>query len=176
MVLMKKYGVWLALLFTLAATVWVSKQDALDDLVVTTGGNAKVLKSESEAPRTQKNVRHAMQDNQPMLVVADGLMQRSLDNDVSKNIFTPFTTVQNKPELNATSANTLPANPFIYAGKIIEDGALVVFLIDGEKSHAVKSGDVIEDTWAIKSITPPTMRLKYIPLKIEIQMEIGVNS
>jgi hypothetical protein len=70
----------------------------------------------------------------------------------------------------------LPNNPFVYVGKIIEDGMLVVFLVDGEKGHAVKSGDVIEETWKVKSITPPTMALTYIPLKIEIKMEIGANS
>lgn len=78
--------------------------------------------------------------------------------------------------MNAESVVIMPANPFIYAGKIIEDGSLVVFLIEGEKSHAVKSGDLIEDTWKVKSITPTTMTLKNIPLKIEIQMEIGAKS
>jgi hypothetical protein len=72
--------------------------------------------------------------------------------------------------------NTTVSNPFTYAGKVAEGGRLVVFLLDGEKSHAVQLGDVIEDVWKIKSITPPTMTLKNIPLKVEIQMEIGANS
>jgi hypothetical protein len=169
MVLIRKYGVWLALLLTLAATVWVSKQESADKNVVALNVDRKI-------PRTKNNAEQGKQDHQPMTMDADSFMPRSPDNDVPKNIFTPFVAIQNNPGLNAASANTSPANPFVYAGKIIEDGELVVFLIEGEKSHAVRSGDVIEDTWKIKSITPPTMILKYLPLKVEIQMEIGANS
>ena len=181
MVLIKKYGVWLALLFTLAVTVWVSQQEKTEELVTATGKNAEALNDEKKVKLTQRELHKSeatetKQDSQFMTKPVDSGIQRSLDNDVPKNIFTPFVTIQNNPDINADSAITSPANPFVYAGKIIEDGALVVFLIDGEKSHAVKSGDVIEDIWEVKSITPPTMTLKYIPLKIEIQMEIGANS
>jgi hypothetical protein len=180
MALIKKYGVWLALLFTLAVTVWVSQQEE-SDAVVATGKNSAVLNDEKKVSLTQRELNKAdatetKQGSQPVTIPADYGINRSLDNDVPKNIFTPFVTMQNNPDMNAKPAITSPANPFIYAGKIIEDGSLVVFLIDGEKSHAVKSGDVIEDTWEIKFITPPTMTLKYIPLKFEIQMEIGANS
>ena len=176
MVLIRKYGVWLALLLTLAATVWVSKQDTADEIVTAPDKNVVVLNSERKVYRTQQNAGQAKQDQHPMTMDADSFTPRPADNDVAKNIFTPLIATQNSPELNAAPANTAPANPFVYAGKIIEDGALVVFLIDGEKSHAVKSGDVIEDTWKIKSITPPSMTLKNIPLKVEMQMQIGANS
>jgi hypothetical protein len=181
MVLMKKYGVWLALLFTLAVTVWVSQQEEAEEFVEATGKDAVALNGDKKVRLTQQELNKAdatetKQDSQPVSLPTDLGIQRSLDNDVPKNIFTPFVTMQNNPDINAEPAITLPANPFVYAGKIIEDGTLVVFLIDGEKSHAVKSGDVIEDIWKIKSITPPTMTLKYIPLKFEILMEIGANS
>lgn len=174
--LIRKYGVWLALLLTLAATVWVSKQDVADELVTVSDKNVVVLNSERKVYSTQQNAGQAKQDQHPMAMDTDSFTPRLPDNDVAKNIFTPFIATQNNPALNAAPANTVPTNPFVYAGKIVEDGALVVFLIDGEKSHAVKSGDVIEDTWKIKSITPPTMTLKNIPLKVEMQMEIGANS
>jgi hypothetical protein len=173
MVLIRKYGVWLALLLTLAATVWVSKQDAADELVTTTGRTMGPLNREKKSPITQQNRGESKQSKN---VVTDSFTLRPFDNEVPKNIFTPFIAIQNESELNAAPVNLLPANPFTYVGKIIEDGTLLVFLVDGEKSHAVKSGDVIEETWQIKSITPPTMTLKYIPLKIELKMEIGANS
>ncbi len=173
MVLIRKYGVWLALLLTLAATVWVSKQEAADELVTTTGKTMGPLNREKKSPITQQN-RGASKPSKN--VVADSFTLRPFDNEVPKNIFTPFIAIQNEPVLNAAPVKILPTNPFVYVGKIIEDGMLVVFLVDGEKSHAVKSGDVIEETWKVKSITPPTMALTYIPLKIEIKMEIGANS
>ena len=181
MVLIKKYGVWLALLFTLAVTVWVSQQEEAEELVVAIGKDAVALNGDKKVRLTQQELNKAdatetKRGSQTVSLPTDLGIQRSLDNDVPKNIFTPFVTMQNNPDMNAEPAITLPANPFVYAGKIIEDGTLVVFLIDGEKSHAVKSGDVIEDIWKVKSITPPTMTLKYIPLKFEIQMEIGANS
>ena len=181
MVLMKKYGVWLALLFTVAVTIWISQQEEADELAEATGKDAVALNGNKKVRLTQQELPTAdatetKRDSQPVSLHTDLGIMRSLDNDVPKNIFTPFVTMQNNLDMNAKPAITSPANPFIYAGKIIEDGSLVVFLIDGEKSHAVKSGDVIEDTWEIKFITPPAMTLKYLPLKIEIQMEIGANS
>lgn len=180
MVLMKKYGVWLALLFTLVVTVLVSQQDE-NDVVVATRKDAAALNGDKKVRLTQQelhtaDVTETKQDSQLLSLPTDLGIQRSLESGVPKNIFTPFVAIQNNPDMNTEPAITLPANPFVYAGKIIEDGTLMVFLIDGEKSHAVKSGDVIEDIWKVKSITPPTMTLKYIPLKFEIQMEIGANS
>ena len=175
MVLIRKYGIWLALLLTMAATLWVSKQETVDELVAASDKNAMALNSERKVHRIQQFAVQAKQDQPPMIMDAASFT-RPLDNDAVKNIFAPFIATQNTPALNAVPASTLPVNPFIYAGKIIENGILVVFLIDGDKSHAVKSGDVIEDTWEIKSITPPTMTLKNIPLKVEMQMEIGANS
>ncbi|MDI1298713.1 hypothetical protein [Methylotenera sp.] len=167
MALIKKYGVLLALIFTLAATVWVSQQKETDELVVARDENSVAL--------SKADVEAAKQISPPVPTLVDYLLQRSPDHDVPKNIFTPLAT-ENNPEMNIKPAIALPENPFVYAGKVVEDGALVVFLIDGEKSHAVKSGDVIEDTWTVKAITPPTMTLKYIPLKMEVQMQIGANS
>ncbi len=176
MVLIRKYGVWLALLLTLAATLWVSKQDAADELVTAPDKNAVVINSERKVYSTRQNAGQAKQDLHPITMDVERFTSRLPDNDEPKNIFIAFVATQNNLDLNAAPVNALPANPFVYAGKIVEDGSLVVFLIDGEKSHAVKSGDVIEDTWKIKSITPPTMTLKNIPLKVEIQMQIGANS
>ncbi|MDI1361636.1 hypothetical protein [Methylotenera sp.] len=181
MVLIKKYGVWLALLLTIAATVWISQQEEADDLVVKADKSAMTLNGDkkvklSKQALNQTGAEEIKQDDLPLATLTTHLIQRSLDIDVPKNIFTPFVAMQNNPDMNAEPAITLPVNPFVYAGKIIQDGTLVVFLIDGEKSHAVKSGDVIEDIWKVKSITPPTMTLKNIPLKFEIQMEIGANS
>jgi hypothetical protein len=171
MILIKKYGVWLALACTLMATLWVSTQEEANELVVL---NYKESAKFTQPEHKKTGMEQSKVENQVM--VNDNFKPRRTDNDVPKNIFTPYVAIQNSPELNKVPTRSLPNNPFVYAGKIIEDGALVVFLIDGNKSHAVRTGDVIEDTWKIVSITPPTMILKYMPLKIELQMEIGANS
>lgn len=171
MLMLKKYAVWISLALTLAATVGVSQQE-VDNVIVLAGKNSSSL--DDIQANSAKNITEII--SQDSEISTNTFMQRSPDNDVPQNIFTTFATAQINPDLNASPASTSLANPFIYAGKIIENGALVVFLIDGEKGHAVKSGDVIEDTWKIKSITPPTMTLKHIPLKVEMQIEIGANS
>jgi|GEM_PF-865913 hypothetical protein len=177
MVLIKKYGIWLALLFTLIATVWTSKQEKDDEIVIPAGSRAASLNSEGAIYHSQRNTA-LIKNTQVSAAVnlPEHFTLRPIDNEVGNNIFSPYRGTQTDSALNLDSVNTTVSNPFTYAGKVAEGGRLVVFLLDGEKSHAVQLGDVIEDVWKIKSITPPTMTLKNIPLKVEIQMEIGANS
>jgi len=171
----KKYGVWLALVFTLAATMWAARQEESDvqvkmvDVIASSNLLAKTKPSTINI-NDQANVSHQISNS-------NLLMQRPIDAEEPLNIFSTFMATENTAEKNvAESLAPVPTNPFVYAGKLVDDGNVIVFLIDGDKSHAVKSGDVIEDNWQVKSITPPVMVLKYIPSKIEVQLQIGALS
>jgi hypothetical protein len=172
MILIKKYGVWGALILTLAATVWVSQQEQTDDQL----NMADEVASASDrvtATATTKNTIDQVDASNRMDTSAS-LMRRSDITEEPQNIFTPFIVADTLSVQNAAESEVqAPVNPFIYAGKLVEDGNVIVFLIDGDKNHAVKSGDVIEDVWQIKSIVPPVLMLKNIPSKIEIQLQIG---
>ena len=59
--------------------------------------------------------------------------------DRPKNIFTTFGVAENAGAENIAPQKSAPVNPFVYAGKVVEDGKVTVFLLDGEKSHAAVS-------------------------------------
>ena len=166
MLMIKQYGVWIALAFTLTATAWVSQLEESDDAV---GLKSNVLLETEGANSVIKSQRIASAANS--IAIA-----RPKISEEPKNIFTTFGVAENAGAENIAPQKSAPVNPFVYAGKVVEDGKVTVFLLDGEKSHAVNVGDVIEEIWKVKSISPPNMTLRNLPLKIEMQMEIGATS
>jgi hypothetical protein len=69
---------------------------------------------------------------------------------------------------------TAPALPFTFIGKAQEKGAWEVFLTRGAETLIVRPQMVVDGTYRIDSIAPPTMTLTYLPLKQVQQMNIGV--
>ncbi|THK41208.1 hypothetical protein E8Q33_08800 [Methylophaga sp. SB9B] len=66
-----------------------------------------------------------------------------------------------------------PVNPYIYVGKLIEDGEMRVFLTNGQKNYVVKTGDTLEDTWQVKSIESTEMILFNLPTQTQVSVQIG---
>ncbi|PPC88754.1 MAG: hypothetical protein CTY37_00110 [Methylotenera sp.] len=163
MLRIKQYGVWLALALTLLAAWWVSLQESADKIVGL--ANIKHLELKQITVQPQKNAR---------LVVNDDALLHVNNDEHPQNIFTVLVspTAQSTVAEHVTPA--MPANPFIYAGKIIDGTQVTVFLINGEKSYAVKVGDVLDEVWQIKAIKPSAITLRYLPLKTELPLDIGV--
>ncbi len=67
----------------------------------------------------------------------------------------------------------MPANPYVYVGKLIEDGEMRVFLTNGQKNYVVKTGDTLEDTWQVKSIESTEMILFNLPTQTQVSVQIG---
>lgn len=67
-----------------------------------------------------------------------------------------------------------PPIPFVYLGKMIEDGRALVFLNKQDRNLVVGEGDVIEGTYRVESILPPVMTLTYLPLNMKQTFPIGV--
>ena len=81
-----------------------------------------------------------------------------------------------QPPLAAAQASrkmppAAPPLPFIYLGKKIEDGVCEVYLGRGEQSLIVREKTVIDGTWRVDSIKPPTLTLTYLPLN-QVQLLI----
>ncbi|GAO36450.1 hypothetical protein SCT_1857 [Sulfuricella sp. T08] len=66
-----------------------------------------------------------------------------------------------------------PPIPFVYLGKMIEDGKPTVFMSRQERNLVVREGDVIEGTYRVESILPPVMTLTYLPLNMKQTFPIG---
>ncbi|HOY87901.1 MAG TPA: hypothetical protein PLJ94_07750 [Methylotenera sp.] len=166
-VLAKKYAVWIALVLTLMATLWVSQKEDAENVVVLPKERPTRVSLQVDK---QKQV--ALTRNEQLLEPDTTLLRVS--NDSPQNLFT----VLAPPPVPSTGgqnvAPTMPANPYVYAGKIIDGTQMTVFLLSGENGYAVKVGDVLDEVWKVKTIKPPNMTLRYVPLKIDTQLDIGV--
>ncbi|MCL4472159.1 MAG: secretion system X translation initiation factor [Sulfuricella sp.] len=69
-----------------------------------------------------------------------------------------------------------PPLPFVYLGKMLEDGKSLVFLSKKERNLVVKEGDVIDGTYRVESIHPSAMTLTYMPLNMTQILPIGASN
>ncbi len=68
---------------------------------------------------------------------------------------------------------TAPPLPFVYMGKLIEDGQQVVFLSKQERNYVVKRGDTLDNTYRVDEINGRVMNLTYLPMNIKQTLMIG---
>lgn len=66
-----------------------------------------------------------------------------------------------------------PQMPFAYLGKELVDGRLEVFISRQDRTFIVREEDVIEGTYRVDKISPPTMVFTYLPLKQQQTLSIG---
>ena len=66
-----------------------------------------------------------------------------------------------------------PELPFTFLGKKLEGNAWEVFLARGEQSFVVREGSVLENTYRIDTIRPPSLSLTYLPLGQSQSLLIG---
>ncbi|HSD54080.1 MAG TPA: hypothetical protein VLC47_07930 [Burkholderiales bacterium] len=66
-----------------------------------------------------------------------------------------------------------PPLPFVYMGKLIEDGRVAVFLTQGDRNHIVRQGDTIDGTYRVDAVTEQSLSLTYLPLKQKQELAFG---
>jgi hypothetical protein len=66
-----------------------------------------------------------------------------------------------------------PSMPFVYIGKKAADGAWEVYLARGDETVIVRDKSVIDATYRVDAIKPPTLTLMYLPLKLVQTIDIG---
>ncbi len=67
----------------------------------------------------------------------------------------------------------VPAIPFTYLGKQSAEGQWEVYLGRGDETLIVHEQTVIDGTYRVEAITPPTMTLVYLPLKLVQTLDVG---
>jgi len=70
---------------------------------------------------------------------------------------------------------TAPPLPFLFLGKLIEDGETRVFLNHQGKHLIARVGDVINGTYTVESIAGGRMSFLYMPLKESQVLAIGTD-
>jgi hypothetical protein len=167
----RQHGIWLALLLTLAACYWVTIQENAQE--------NEVIESAKLQPAQKYIYRDANKviDNSLSGHLNDKkLILRSIDSATPGNLFSSFETVEEASLASAENqVPSLPTNPYTYAGKITDDGDWTVFLSDGAKNFAVKTGDVLENGWRVQDIKQTQLTLMYQPLKQTIKLDIGAT-
>jgi hypothetical protein len=66
-----------------------------------------------------------------------------------------------------------PPLPFTYLGKKVEDSIWEAYLARGDQTFIVREQTVIEGTYRVDSIKPPTLSLTYLPLNQVQTVTIG---
>ncbi|MDB5811371.1 MAG: type secretion system, translation initiation factor [Betaproteobacteria bacterium] len=88
--------------------------------------------------------------------------------------FEPRSWVPPAPRIKMTPAPPqAPPLPFIYVGKMMEDGRIVVFLSSQDRNYAVRSGDRLDGNYQVDDIKPTMMLLTYLPLNLQQSLAIG---
>lgn len=125
----------------------------------------------SEQPAAQRS--RAPADPLPQLELEKLELDRS--REPIANAFEPRSWVPPPPKQNLPPPlpRMAPPLPFTYIGKMMEDGRIVVFLTQGERSFAVRSGDRLDNTYQIDEVKPTMMLLTYIPLNQQQSLPIG---
>ncbi len=64
----------------------------------------------------------------------------------------------------APSAPSAPPMPYRFAGKLVQDGKLQVFLSKGDIPIPIKQGEILDGAYRVESIGEKNITLVYLPL------------
>ncbi len=152
-----------ALVLTLSAVAAIQGEDETDSSLVQAGkvkARQNTLQGEVDVERTESNRLLKMN------------RQRLPENE--KNMFAGKSWFVPPPPPKA-ELPTAPPLPFVYMGKLAEEGEKVVILLTKQnRSYQVREGDVLDNTYRVDEVQPPVMTLTYIPLNIKQTIQIGV--
>ncbi len=155
----------LALALTLTAVATMENQNEADSAVV----QPNHLKS------------HSLQKDKPAgnaqvgeWTLAKLNRQRLLENErdmfASKSWFVP-------PPPPKASVPTAPPLPFVYIGKLAEEGQKVIIILSKQnRSYQVREGDVLDNIYRVDEVRPPVLTLTYLPLDVKQTIPIGVSN
>lgn len=66
-----------------------------------------------------------------------------------------------------------PPLPFVYIGKVIEDGKPTVFVSKQQQNYLLKGGEIIEGTYRVDKVESGRLVFTYLPLETEQVMTFG---
>jgi hypothetical protein len=107
------------------------------------------------------------------LVPREQLIVRSNSNSAERPLFSAR--AWNPPPAPAIPppAPSAPALPYTFLGKKHESGVWEIYLARGEQSFIAREGQVLEGTYRVDAIAPPSLKLTYLPLNQAQTLAIG---
>ena len=110
-------------------------------------------------------------DTQPKL---DGAALPARLQAASADLFAPhdWQPPPPPPRVVKVEAPKAPPLPFTYFGKVIQDGAVIAFVSQGNVDHALKTGDTVAN-YRVQQITASAMTFVYLPLNEKQTLPFG---
>lgn len=159
----RRYGIWILLAITLAATYWASVTQGPSN-TGESGGVANV--APAHEPSTDVSAKPSYE------LDIDRLRRAELGKPARDLFGSDTTEIAGEGQHTVAPEVEKPIIPFTYAGKLQDEDGFIVFLSVGDKNHSVKVGDVV-DQWQVRSIRPPQLVMRYLPLKYDVPLMIG---
>lgn len=161
----RQWFLGLALALTLMAVATMENQDEADSAVV----QPNHLKSYS-----QQKGKSAGNAQVGEWTLAKLNRQRLPENErnmfASKSWFVP-------PPPPKAAVPTAPPLPFVYMGKLAEEGQKQIILLSKQnRNYQVREGDVLDNIYRVDEVRPPVLTLTYLPLDIKQTIPIGVSN
>lgn len=103
--------------------------------------------------------------------LAAGAQQEKVACQVAAaNIFRAQSWLPPPPPPPPPPAPRAPPLPFVYLGQIDEGERIAVFLGQQQRTLIVRSGDAIDGTYRVESVTPTSASFIYLPLGEQQQL------
>jgi hypothetical protein len=77
------------------------------------------------------------------------------------------------PPPEAAPAPVAPPFPYEYMGKLLEDGVLTAFFMQGNRVLSLKAGDTVDSVYRVDQMTGEQMNLTFLPLKQSQVVRLG---
>lgn len=158
----RKFALFAALAVMLVASFW--------------GGDEEVSQPIERAERrTAQRVVNALPA--PLVLHSEKLYREAADRPI-KDIFSARSWYVPPPPPKALPPPppTAPPLPFVYIGKLEEEGRITVFLAREGTNYSVKQGDQIDGVYRIDHVSAQAVVFTYLPLNIRQTLPIGASN
>jgi hypothetical protein len=139
-------------------------------LVVFDAGPDRTTKSSVSAPGAPQRqdgggVASAAKPRAAEKPVALTLPQRSALGEPAGDLFGSQSWQPPPPKVGAAPAKPVaPPVPYRFAGKLMQNGELQIFLSKGDAPIPIKQGEILDGAYRVESITEDRVTLVYVPL------------
>lgn len=126
--------------------------------------------SDAPEPTQQKTGNSVIRRDLP--TVAETTTVREQYATQAGDLFAPHSWQPPPPLPSKPAAPRAPPLPFLYLGKVLEGGEILVFLGQGTRTHLLRRGDVLAE-YKIDEITPTEITFVYLPLNEKQHLTFG---
>ena len=152
-------------------------------LMLSDANESTALPSSPKPRKSTRNI-HTTKSVAAILVIQsrEDLIGGATNKTGTNALFNAHTTKEYSPPLISICAETIPVPepaptapplPFVYLGKKMEDGHWEAYLSQGERLLIVRAHSLIDDSYRVEAIAPPTLQFTYLPLQQMQTLAIG---